>query len=157
MRGRRTLGVVLAAAGLSACSVTVPVTGLMGDGSELYKGIATGYMGGTGDIKMKGVASGVECFGGFTYTRITGGTGSKGIADVMCKDGRKASVEFLAESLNKGMGTGYASDGEPFVFTYGMTEEETTQVFKQLLPTAKTQQTRPINMKPQQPKPESAI
>lgn len=130
----RFVSVVASVCALSACSVTVPVTGMMGDGSELYKGTATGYMGGTGDIKMKGLASGVECFGGFTYTRISGGTGSKGIADVMCKDGRKATVEFMAESLNKGMGSGHDSSGKPFVFTYGMTEEETADTFRQLIP-----------------------
>ena len=133
---------------LSACSVTVPVTGLTGDGSEVYRGTATGYAGGRGDIKMKGLVSGVECFGGFTYTRIVGGTGSKGIADVMCKDGRKAKLEFLAESLNKGMGTGVDSDGHPFVFTYGMTDAETADVFRQVMlkqprPEAPTRQQRP--------------
>lgn len=146
-------GAVIAATvfSLSACSVTVPVTGLMGDGSEVYKGTATGYMGGTGDIKMKGVASGVDCFGGFTYTRIVGGTGSKGIADVMCKDGRKATVEFLAEDLNKGMGTGYDNLGNPFVFTYGMTEEETVATFKALIPP----KGKAENSKPRVPKPEA--
>lgn len=142
----------LAVLSLSACSITVPVIGLMGDGTEVYKGTATGYMGGTGDIKMKGVASGVECFGGFTYTRMAGGTGSKGIADVMCKNGRKATVEFLAESLNKGMGTGYASDGEPFVFTYGMSDEETTDVFRQLLSDAKPKSDKAKADKVPQPK-----
>ncbi len=128
---------------LGGCSITVPVTGLMGDGSDLYKGTATGYMGGTGDVKMIGVASGVECFGGFTYSRMSGGTGSKGIADVMCRDGRKATVEFLAESRNRGMGSGVDSEGKPFVFTYGMTDEETAAVFRQILQKRKPLQERP--------------
>jgi len=130
---QKWLGFVLSVGILGGCSVTVPVTGLMGDGTDLYQGTATGYMGGVGEIKMQGVASGVECFGGFTYARIVGGTGSKGTADVMCRDGRKATVEFLAESLNRGMGSGVDSDGNPFVFTYGMTDAETAAVFRQIL------------------------
>lgn len=118
---------------LAACSVTVPVIGLRGDGADLYKGTATGYGNGSGEIRVKSLSSGIECFGGFTFTRDLGGTGSSGIADVMCKDGRRASVLFVNESRSRGMGTGYDSSGKPIVFTYGMTEQETVDVLHNLL------------------------
>lgn len=117
---------------VAACSVTEPVLGLMGDGSELYRGEATGYMGGYGDISLKGEVSGVGCFGGFTYTRMTGGAGSTGVADIQCEDGRSATVKFVARSFNVGMGSGVDNFGKPFFFVYGMTDEEAIQVFEQM-------------------------
>lgn len=128
----KKLGLALATLALSACSVTVPVMGMMGDGTELFTGTATGQMGGVGSISLVGQMSGTKCFGGFTYTRVVGGTGSTGIADIQCDDGRTAELKFVAESLNRGMGTGRDNFGNPFMFSYGMTEEETVNVFKRM-------------------------
>ena len=117
---------------LSGCSLTVPVIGMIGDGSELFTGTATGGMGGTGSINLIGTINDTKCFGGFTYTRVVEGTGSTGIADIQCDDGRKAQLKFIAESYNKGMGTGFDNFGSPFMFSYGMTKEETFRVFQKI-------------------------
>ena len=51
MNGR--WGVLIAGFALAGCSVTADLYGVVGNGTEIFKGTATGYSNGTGTMEMQ--------------------------------------------------------------------------------------------------------
>ena len=46
---------------LSGCSLTVPLLVFSGNGEDIYRGTATGYLDGSGTIKFSGTKFDVDC------------------------------------------------------------------------------------------------
>ena len=122
---------VMAALTIVGCSVTVTIVGVMGDGSEIYRGNAVGLQ--NGSIMLTGMASGTRCHGNYSYHNFTSsGVGSTGVANIQCQDGRYASIQYMTESSNRGWGAGKAQDGTPFIFTFGMSDKESIAIFERI-------------------------
>lgn len=120
MRGdMKRLVAVLVAAALSGCSVTAPVTGVLGNGGEVLKGTATGYADKTGTIFMESASGKLKCSGDYGYIGTSSGRGK-----LFCNDGRTADVQFNAITYTTGYGYGVASDGTAIRFTYGLSDDE---------------------------------
>ena len=97
--------------GASACSMTLPVTGRMSDGSEIFTGSATGYMDGGGTLSISSNA-GRTCVGNFVYV-----TGRNGEGVFNCDDGQSGPFKFVSTGT-RGTGTGEIG-GKLFTFTFG--------------------------------------
>lgn len=96
---------------LSACSLTLPVRGLVQDSDERFSGIATGYMDGSGNLKIAS-NKGASCGGDFVY--VTSRTG-EGVFE--CSDGRSGPFRFVSAGSR---GTGQGTLGkQTFTFTFG--------------------------------------
>ena len=114
------LGVALI---VSACSVTAPVYGIVGDDGEIYTGTATGGMDGRGTLTLTN-SRGARCIGTFRYvTRAM----DHGIGLITCSDGDQADVQFNALSMTSGYGFGTSRSGRSVKFAFGLSREEAAQ------------------------------
>ena len=96
---------------VSACSMTVPVRGLVQNSDETFRGTATGYMDGAGNLRIVS-SKGTTCEGDFVYvTRRTG----EGV--FQCSDGRSGPFRFVSTG-SRGNGQGNLG-GQIFTFTFG--------------------------------------
>ena len=96
---------------LPGCSLTLPVKGQLSDGKEKFTGTATGYMSGSGDLKIVS-DKGTVCTGNFVYV-----TRRQGEGVFKCQDGRSGPFKFVSTG-QQGTGTGNIG-GELFTFTFG--------------------------------------
>lgn len=110
MNFRAVLGASLVAVGLSACSMTLPVTGHVEGTGEAFTGEATGYSDGGGTLQIASVKT--SCKGSFVYTTRRQGKGT-----FTCADGRSGPFEFVSTGT-RGTGTG-DFNGQRFIFTFG--------------------------------------
>lgn len=113
---------------LSGCSLTVPLLVFSGNGEDVYRGSATGYLDGSGTIKFSGTKFDVDCTGKFQYQR----TGFKGwgTGDAECSDGTTANYKFDSATSSKGSGSGEDSKGRFFFFAYGYSESAARILFE---------------------------
>jgi len=96
---------------LSACSLTLPVRGLVQNTDETFTGTTTGYMGGAGDLHIVS-NRGAVCDGSFTFVTQRSGEGV-----FQCSDGRSGPFQFVSTGTR---GSGYGSlGGHIFTFTFG--------------------------------------
>ena len=95
----------------SACSMTLPVRGQVGQGGETFTGTATGYMDGAGDLTIVS-SKGGTCTGAFVYVNRRQGSGT-----FTCTDGRAGPFNFVSTG-SRGTGTG-SLNGETVTFTFG--------------------------------------
>lgn len=101
----------IACLALTACSMTLPVKGQVQNTPETFTGTATGYLDGSGDLKIVSNL-GAVCEGDFVY--VTKRTG-EGIFS--CEDGRTEPFNFVSTGKK---GTGHGSlGGHAFTFTFG--------------------------------------
>jgi len=107
----RIVATVTMAASLAACSMTLPVKGLVQNSGETFTGTATGYMGGSGDLTIVS-NKGTTCTGNFVYVTSRNGEGV-----FQCSDGRSGPFTFVSTGSR---GTGYGDlGGDRFTFTFG--------------------------------------
>ena len=113
---------------LSGCSLTVPLLVFSGNGEDVYKGTATGYLDGSGKIQFSGTKFDVQCTGNFQYQR----TGFKGwgTGTAECSDGTTANYKFDSATSSKGSGSGEDSKGRFFFFAYGYKESVARILFE---------------------------
>lgn len=96
---------------LSACSLTLPVRGLVQDSDEKFVGTATGYSDGSGHLDVLST-SGVKCRGNFVYV-----TSRMGEGVFECADGRSGPFRFVSTGAR---GNGQGNLGKQiFTFTFG--------------------------------------
>lgn len=96
---------------LAACSMTLPVQGVIPATSETITGQATGYANGSGTLKIA-TSNGTTCSGNFVYV-----TQRQGEGVFNCSDGRSGPFSFVSTGSN---GTGHGNfGGKPFTFTFG--------------------------------------
>lgn len=107
----RNATVILLALSAAACSMTLPVTGSLEDGSETFTGSATGYMDGGGTLTLTS-NKGLSCTGTFVYVTRRDGKGT-----FNCTNGQSGPFEFVSTG-NRGTGTGRIGS-RPFTFTFG--------------------------------------
>lgn len=96
---------------LAGCSMTLPVEGTLQNSSETFTGQATGYMDGSGNIKIIS-SKAASCSGNFVYVTRREGSGT-----LKCDDGRAGPFTFVSTG-KRGTGSG-TLNGQPFVFTFG--------------------------------------
>lgn len=107
----RRCGAVVAAALLSACSLTLPVRGRVGDSTIV--GEATGYMDGSGKLHLV-AEDGRDCVGAFQYADgRRSGTGT-----FSCGDGTAGTFAFNSTG-QQGVGFGRTTKGERIRFAFG--------------------------------------
>lgn len=99
------------AVALAACSMSLPVEGLVENSTETFTGTATGQLGGGGTITIT-TNGGTVCQGDFVYTTRREGKGT-----FRCSDGRSGPFEFVSTGM-RGTGTGDFG-GQRFTFTFG--------------------------------------
>lgn len=105
-------GVVLVSAALlGACSLTLPVRGQIADGSERFSGTATGYLDRSGTLQISS-GKGTVCTGDFVYVTSRYGEGV-----FVCNDGRSGPFTFSSTG-SSGVGSGRIGD-QIFTFTFG--------------------------------------
>ena len=113
-------------------AVAVPVLGIIGEGSEIYEGQTVGLT--SGSISLTGIVTGIRCHGNYKYTFLSpNGVGSTGLAAIQCQDGRLATIQFTTESSEEGWGFTEDNKGDPFIFTFGKTDSETVEIYKQVM------------------------
>lgn len=96
---------------LAACSMTLPVSGVVEGTSETFTGTATGYSDGGGTLSISS-NTGVSCNGNFVYVTPRNG---KGV--FTCSDGRSGPFEFVSTGTR---GNGHGDfGGRRFIFTFG--------------------------------------
>src|SRR3546814_18324623 len=109
---------------LSACSMTLPVSGLVQNSDETFSGTATGYADGGGDLKVVS-NKGAVCEGSFVYVTYREGEGV-----FSCSDGRSGPFQFVSTGRR---GTGYGNlSGENF------TRSEERRVGKECISTCRS-------------------
>jgi hypothetical protein len=91
--------------------MTLPVRGQFENGKVSFTGTATGYMDGSGTIKLTST-SGLTVEGQFIYT-----SGRTGEGTFTASDGRSGSFTFVSTG-RRGTGTGNLGD-EKVTFTFG--------------------------------------
>ena len=96
---------------LTACSMTLPVRGSLQTTGESFTGTATGYLDGSGKMKLTS-DRGAACQGNFVYK-----TSREGEGVLRCEDGRTGPFTF-ASTGKRGTGQGELS-GQKFIFTFG--------------------------------------
>ena len=96
----------------SGCSMTLPVKGQFETGSVTFTGSATGYLDGSGTIRLV-ATNGLKVDGDFIYVTQRNGEGV-----FTASDGRSASFKF-GSTGRKGTGTGYLGN-DKVTFTFGM-------------------------------------
>ena len=127
----RAFGVALSASFpllLSGCSLTVPLIVYSGNGEDVYRGTATGYLDGHGTIQFAGTKYDVKCTGDFQYQRR--GYSGWGTGGAKCSDGTSAEFKFDAATNSKGYGSGEDSQGRFFFFAYGYQEDAARAMFE---------------------------
>jgi hypothetical protein len=95
---------------LAACSMTLPVQGVVQGSSETFAGTATGQMDGGGTLEIRSATT--TCTGVFVYVNRRQGSGT-----FNCADGRTGPFEFVSTG-SRGTGTGDLG-GKRFTFTFG--------------------------------------
>lgn len=95
---------------LTACSMTLPVQGMVQGSGETFAGTATGEMDGAGTLTIRSAKT--TCTGAFVYVTRRQGSGT-----FSCADGRSGPFEF-ASTGTRGTGTGDLG-GQKFTFTFG--------------------------------------
>lgn len=111
MRRTATLALtILATTMLTACSMTLPVQGLV-EGGETMTGTATGQMNGGGSLQIT-TSKGASCSGNFVYVTHRQGSGV-----FNCSDGRSGPFDFVSTGTS-GTGTGMFGS-QRFTFTFG--------------------------------------
>ena len=113
---------------LSGCSLTVPLLVFSGNGEDVYKGTATGYLDGSGKIQFSGTKFDVKCTGNFQYQRT--GFQGWGTGTAECSDGTTANYKFDSATSSKGSGSGEDSKGRFFFFAYGYKESVARILFE---------------------------
>ena len=105
------LTVALVCAGATAaCSMTLPVRGLVQNSNETFSGTATGYADGAGDLQVVS-DTGAICDGEFVYVTRRNGQGI-----FNCSDGRSGPFQFVSTGT---CGVGHGTlGGENFTFTF---------------------------------------
>ncbi len=115
MRSQIFIALALAFAGfaltLEGCSMTLPVEGQSADGAETFKGTATGYSDGGGNLTIAS-NTGLSCSGTFVYVTPRQGSGT-----IQCSNGQSGSFNFVSTG-SRGTGTGKIGD-RPFTFSFG--------------------------------------
>lgn len=96
---KRVICLGLGALLLAGCSMTLPVTGSLEDGSETFNGSATGHTDGAGELQIT-TSAGVTCRGTFVYVTQREGSGT-----FQCADGRSGPFTFVSTGSR---GTGRA-------------------------------------------------
>ena len=107
----RGLAFGISALFLSACSMTLPVTGSVQSTGETFSGSATGHLDGAGELTITSNRGSV-CKGTFVYVNSREGSGT-----FNCDDGRSGPFTFVSTG-RRGTGKG-TLDGQPFIFTFG--------------------------------------
>jgi len=107
----RHIALLFVIGGLGGCSMTLPVTGTMLDGQELFTGSATGQMDGAGTLTINS-NRGRSCSGNFVYVTHRNGEGV-----FTCSDGQSGPFRFVSTGT-RGAGTGEIG-GRMFTFTFG--------------------------------------
>ena len=108
---KRILVLGALAAGLSGCSLTLPVRGQVQNSDETFTGTATGHMDGAGNLGIVS-SKGAVCDGDFVYV-----TPRRGEGVFTCGDGRSGPFQFVSTGSR---GTGHGSlGGQNFTFTFG--------------------------------------
>lgn len=96
---------------LTACSLTLPVQGVVQGTHETFTGTATGGVDGAGTLTITSNA-GVTCKGNFVYV-----TNREGRGTFTCSDGSTGPFDFVSTGT-KGTGQGDLG-GRKFTFTFG--------------------------------------
>lgn len=96
---------------LVGCSMTLPVRGSIQNSTETFSGSATGYMDGSGILKVTS-STGVICSGSFVYVSSREG---KGV--FTCDDNRSGPFEFVSTGT-RGTGSGDLGN-ERMTFIFG--------------------------------------
>ena len=112
---------------LTGCSLTVPLVVYSGNGEDVYRGSATGYLDGHGTIQFTGSKYDVKCTGDFQYQRR--GFSGWGTGNAKCSDGTTAEFKFDAATNSAGYGSGDDSQGRFFFFAYGYQEDVAKDMF----------------------------
>lgn len=111
MMHRWSIPIALATLMLAGCSETLPVQGILASSGDRFTGTATGYMDGSGYLKIAFV-SGRTCSGEFVYVNARQGEGT-----FECSDGATGPFSFVSTGQH-GTGTGTLG-GQLFTFTFG--------------------------------------
>jgi len=108
---RKVLIAAVLLVSVQGCSMTLPVKGKLQNTPETFTGTATGYISGSGNLKVV-TSTGCACEGDFVYV-----TSRQGSGVFTCDDGRSGPFEFVSTGTR---GTGYGDlGGERFTFTFG--------------------------------------
>jgi hypothetical protein len=111
--------------------VTYPAVGSFDEYNELFRGTVTvNLLTGTSNINVQGVDSKILGQGSSWITYISPSLnceGTKGGVLLKFSDGRIVNAEFFCLSCNSGWGSGKDQSGNPFTFTFGMSNEEAEQ------------------------------
>ena len=97
---------------LVACSLTLPVQGIVQNSDETFTGSATGEMDGSGTLTLVS-SKGARCQGTFVYVTHRNGSGT-----FTCTDGRSGPFDFVSTGT-RGTGTGTLGPNQRFTFTFG--------------------------------------
>ena len=111
MRIKRTAFLAALGSLVSACSMTLPVQGVVEGGKETMTGTATGYTNGAGNLEVT-TSKGTTCTGNFVYVTPRQGSGV-----FNCSDGRSGPFDFVSTG-SQGTGKG-TFGGQNFTFTFG--------------------------------------
>jgi len=95
----------------AACSMSMPVTGQLSDGSETFTGSGEAGMNTAAPFTMAS-SNGTTCSGTFDMKSLSGGTGA-----FTCEDGRSGSFNWTSNG-SKLAGNGTIS-GKPMTLTMG--------------------------------------
>ena len=96
---------------LTACSLTLPVQGVVQGSRETFTGTATGGVDGSGTLTITS-NTGVTCKGNFVYLSDREGRGT-----FTCSDGSTGPFDFVSTGTH---GTGQGDlGGRKFTFTFG--------------------------------------
>jgi hypothetical protein len=109
---KKVFAILLGAATLlHGCSMTLPVRGQVQNSPETFSGTATGYMDGSGNLKIV-TSRGAVSSGNFVYV-----TRREGEGVFTCDDGRSGPFKFVSTGTS---GTGYGDlGGQRLIFTFG--------------------------------------
>ena len=121
---------------VSACA-TYPLVGQFDKHNEVFRGtVEHDLMGASGYIVVRGEVTKMTCRGPARITRPVPGTlctGHSGEAELTCDDGRRIRATFTAHTCTSGTGSGTDNVGNPFSFSYGMSEEEASRFVQETL------------------------
>ena len=108
---RRILLAICLTATVGACTLTLPVHGIVQNTDEVFTGTATGKLNGAGSLSIVS-NKGATCEGNFVYVSSRNGEGV-----FNCSDGRSGPFSFVSAGTE---GAGYGTlGGAAFTFTFG--------------------------------------
>jgi S1-C subfamily serine protease len=125
---------------IAACSVKYKVVGSFDNYNEVFIGeVDHNLLAGRGHIIAEGKNSKIRCEGDSFVTYIPpslGCAGQRGKAPMICSDGRRLDVDWVATSCTQGHGLGKEPGGATFRFVFGFDEsaarEQLTMLSKQV-------------------------